>query len=151
MSSSAPARPSAWWPETRPPQNAKNDNMLVVLFASGVLRRVSGEATGRIRACKRESAARMARAAERVAWLPREPSWAPKGQLDAENRRASLCRCGGDAGAGHFWDISPAVNVLAGANPDGRPGLRHAMPGNVDLGDVAVGARTGARPGRDGC
>ena len=47
MSSSAPARPSAWWPETRPPQNAKNDNMLVVLFASGVLRRVSGEAPAR--------------------------------------------------------------------------------------------------------
>ena len=47
MSSSAPARPSAWWPETRPPQNAKNDNMLVVLFTSGVLRRVSGESPAR--------------------------------------------------------------------------------------------------------
>jgi len=25
---------------------------------------------------------------------------------------------GGDAGADHFWDIRPAVNVLAEANPD---------------------------------
>jgi hypothetical protein len=33
--------------------------------------------------------------------------------------RAVLCGRGGDAGAGHFWDIRPAVNVLAGANPDG--------------------------------
>jgi hypothetical protein len=115
------------------------------------LRRCSGDAPGRIWAGTREWAARMARAAERVAWVPREPSWAPKAHRDAENRRAALCRCSGDAGAGHFWDISPAVNVLAGANPDGRPGLRYAMPGNVELGDVAVGARTGARPCRDGC
>jgi hypothetical protein len=40
-------------------------------------------------------------------------------------------------------DIYPAVNVLAGADPDGRAGLRYAIPGNVKLGDVApaVGRR----------
>jgi len=41
-------------------------------------------------------------------------------------RRASLCGGSGDAVAGHFWDIGPAVNVLAGANPDGRTGFRRA-------------------------
>jgi hypothetical protein len=51
--------------------------------------------------------------------------------------RAVLCGWGADAGAGHFWDIRPAVNVLAGANPNGRAGFRHAVPGNVKLGDVA--------------
>src|ERR1039458_9100816 len=51
--------------------------------------------------------------------------------------RAVLCGSGGDAGAGHSWDTRPAVNVLAGANPDCRAGLRHAMPGNVKLSDVA--------------
>jgi hypothetical protein len=33
--------------------------------------------------------------------------------------RAVLCGWGADAGAGHLWDIRPAVNMLAGANPDG--------------------------------
>ena len=40
-----------------------------------------------------------------------------------------LCGWGADAGAGHFWDIRPAVNVLAGANPD------------VDIDDGALPAR----------
>src|ERR1035437_8192319 len=52
-------------------------------------------------------------------------------------RRASLWGWGGDAGAGHFWDIGPAVNVVGGANPDGRAGFRHAIAGNGKLGDVA--------------
>ena len=51
--------------------------------------------------------------------------------------RMSLCRRGEDEGAGHFGDIYPAVNVLTGANPDGRANLRLAIPGNVKLGDVA--------------
>src|SRR5208337_3399177 len=52
-------------------------------------------------------------------------------------RRASLCDCSEDACTGHFRDIGPPVNVLAGANPNGRAGFRHAIPGNVKLGDVA--------------
>ena len=56
-------------------------------------------------------------------------------------RRASLWGWGGDAGADHFGDIGPDVNVLAGANPNGRAGFRHVIPGKVTLGDVtpAVG------------
>ena len=48
-----------------------------------------------------------------------------------------LCGRGADAGAGHYWNVGPTVNMLAGANPDGRPGLRHPVAGNVKLGDVA--------------
>src|ERR1035438_5395696 len=51
--------------------------------------------------------------------------------------RTSLCRRGEEEGASHFGDINPAVNVLTGANPDGRAGLRLAIPGHVKLGDVA--------------
>ena len=58
-------------------------------------------------------------------------------------RRAPLWGCGRDSGAGHFWGIRPAVNVLAGANPDGRPELWHAIRGDVKLSNVtpAVGRR----------
>ena len=52
-------------------------------------------------------------------------------KLAGRRRRASLWGCGKDAGARHYWDIGPAVNVLAGANPNGRAGFRHAAPGNV--------------------
>ena len=36
--------------------------------------------------------------------------------MDGGERRYGVW--GGDAGAGHFGDIRPAVNVLVGANPD---------------------------------
>ena len=49
----------------------------------------------------------------------------------------SLCGRGGDARAKHLGNIDPAVNVLAGANPNGLAGFRHAIPGHVKLGDVA--------------
>src|ERR1017187_3653069 len=79
----------------------------------------------------------MMRAAGRGAWLSREPSRAPRGRRDMGNPDRLLWGCGRDAGAGHFGDILPAVNVLAGANPDGPAGFRHAIPGNVKLRDVA--------------
>jgi len=52
-------------------------------------KRYCGETPGRIRACKREWTARMARAAGQVAWLPREASWVPMGHRDAENRQTA--------------------------------------------------------------
>src|ERR1035437_10162680 len=52
-SSSAPARPSAWRPETRPPKTQKNDNMLVLLFGLSVLRRDYGDAPVGLRRCER--------------------------------------------------------------------------------------------------
>src|SRR5208282_2071605 len=60
-----------------------------------------------------------------------------------KRRRASLWGWGSDAVVRHFWDIGPPVNVLASADPNGRADLRHAIPGNVKLGDVApaVGRR----------
>src|ERR1035438_2043160 len=79
----------------------------------------------------------MTRAAGRGAWLSREPSRAPRGHRDVGNPDRLLWGCGRGAGAGHFGDIGPAVNVLAGANPDGLAGARHAIPGNVKRGDVA--------------
>ena len=54
--------------------------------------RYYGETPGRIRACKREWTTRRARAAELLAWLPREPSWAPKGHRDAEIRQTARDR-----------------------------------------------------------
>jgi len=66
-------------------------------------------------------------------WIQPKTAKKPTGRP----RRASLWGCGKDAGAGHLWDIGPAVDVLAGANPNGRAGFRHAIPGNVKLGDVA--------------
>jgi hypothetical protein len=61
-----------------------------------------------------------------------------------------LCGSGGDAGAGHFWDIGPAVNVLAGANPDGPAGFRHAIPGDVKLGNVAPAVGRGWQQPQEG-
>ena len=52
-------------------------------------------------------------------------------------RRACLGGLDGDAGVEGYWGILPAVNVLAGANPDGPVGLRHAIPRNVEVGEVA--------------
>ena len=54
-----------------------------------------------------------------------------------------LCGCGGEAEAEHFGHINVAVNVLAGANPDGPVGFRLAKPGNVKLGDITPAVRGG--------
>ena len=88
-SSSAPARPSAWRPETRAPQNAKNDNMLVVLFGSGV-------PTGRLRGtpgglppCQRERARGSAVGGGREAGLFGEPTWARGVNRECGNRQRS--------------------------------------------------------------
>jgi hypothetical protein len=52
-------------------------------------------------------------------------------------RRVSLRGWGEEEGTGYFGSIGPAVNVLAGANPDGGAGFGHAIPSDVKLGDVA--------------
>jgi hypothetical protein len=62
----------------------------------------------------------------------------------------SLCRWGGNAGADHFGDINPAINVLAGANPDGCACFRHAMAANVELGNVAPAVRRGGQQPQEG-
>jgi hypothetical protein len=46
-----------------------------------------GEAPGRLRACKREWAAIMARTAGRMAWIFGEPRWGLVGHRDTENRQ----------------------------------------------------------------
>ena len=55
----------------------------------------------------------------------------------------ALAGVGAGAGADHFWDIRPADNVLAGANPDDPVGFRLTKPGNVKLGDIAPAVRGG--------
>src|ERR1039458_3210868 len=67
-----------------------------------------------------------------------------------KRRRASLWGRGRDEGADHFGDILPAVDVLAGANPNGRAGSRHAMPRNVKLGDVAPAVGRGWQQPQEG-
>ena len=54
-----------------------------------------------------------------------------------EVRQGEVGRGGADAGAGHYWSTGPTVNMLAGANPNGRADLRHPVAGNVKLGNVA--------------
>src|ERR1035438_3750181 len=61
----------------------------------------------------------------------------------ARRGRAVLCGWGGDAGAGHYWDIRPAVDVLAGADPNGtedRLGGREVELGQVEIGTPGVQA-----------
>jgi len=65
-------------------------------------------------------------------------------------RRASLWGWGGDAEADHFRDVSPAVNVLAGANPDRPAGFGLAIPPNVKLGDVAPAVGRGRQQPKEG-
>ena len=43
----------------------------------------------------------------------------------------------GDDGAGLFGEVLPAVDLLPGANADLRTDRGHAVPGNVEVGDVA--------------
>jgi hypothetical protein len=73
----------------------------------------------------------------------------PKTETTGIPWKASLCGCGGDAGAGHFGAIEPPVNVLAGANPNGRAGFRLAIPCLVKIGNVAPPVFAKCRPGRN--
>src|ERR1039458_8477550 len=73
-----------------------------------------------------------------------------RGNGPPKRRRASLWGRGRDAGAGHFGDILPAVDVLAGANPVGRAGFRHVIPRNVKLGDVAPAVGRGWQQPQEG-
>jgi hypothetical protein len=52
----------------------------------------------------------------------------------------------GDARVESYWGILPAVNVLAGANPDGPVGLRDAIPRNVEVGEAPCSAEESAQP-----
>ena len=59
-------------------------------------------------------------------------------------RRASLTGISGDAGADHFWEIGPAVNVLAGWPPAVQEG-KNASPGGLRPGSPSIGI--GEEPG----
>ena len=71
----------------------------------------------------------------------------PESRRSTSDRRSEVLRrdsgeitlggWGADAGAGHYWSTGPTVNMLAGANPNGRADLRHPVAGNVKLGNVA--------------
>src|ERR1019366_561576 len=117
-------------PETNPKRQAENDENHCPPAgfehsAIGIL--------GLFRVSSFEFRVFMLRMAEVPGYAPAVVGVATTGR----RRRASLCGGRRDAGAGHFWDIGPAVNVLAGANPNGCAGFRPAIPGNVKGGDDA--------------
>src|ERR1039457_6700006 len=57
---------------------------------------------------------------------------------------------GGDDGGGFGGEGGPTVTLLAGGDEDARAGRGHAVPVNVELGDVAIARFGGGQAAEDG-
>ena len=74
-------------PQVVPPESRRS-----LALVPSIRIEVCGETTGSMRACKRESATGMARAAGRVAWLFGEPDRGVEGHRDAATRQGARAK-----------------------------------------------------------